>query len=330
RAFGAPGLGLRRGLAEDYVVSPYATMLALMISPGHSIENLNALKKEGGYGLKGFYEAIDYSSIKGTSGTEKTVVQMYMAHHQAMSLLALMNVLKENTIQHLFHSDPLIQSCEVLLQERVPRGIPIKEPRPIDVELEPGEEQKVETSVDHAGQEALNSSPPRTHILSNGQYSTMVTHAGTGYSTCDNKMLTRWKADRVQDPYGFFFFIKDLQSGECWSMGHQPMGREADRYDSWFHTGRIQIARVDEWIESFVEICVSPEDNIELRKLTLTNYSQSSRRLELTSYAEVVLNEAEADRAHPAFSNLFVQTDYIAEHHALIAKRRRRSDEEST
>ncbi|SMO63466.1 GH36-type glycosyl hydrolase domain-containing protein [Fodinibius sediminis] len=327
RAFGAPGLGLRRGLAEDYVVTPYATMLALMILPKVSLENLRRLKEEGGYGLKGFYEAIDYSSLKGTSEAKKTVVQMYMAHHQAMSLLAMANVLKGNMIQNLFHRDPMVQSCEVLLQEKVPRGIPIKEPRPIDVELEPGEEQKVEISVDHAGQEALNSTPPRTHILSNGQYSTVITHSGTGYSSCDNMRLTRWRADRVQDPYGFFFYIKDLQNGEFWSMGHQPVGRKADRYDSWYHSGKMQIARVDKWIESFMEVCVSPEDNIELRKLTLTNYSQHPRRIEVTSYAEVVLNEAEADRAHPAFSNLFVQTDYIAEHHALIAKRRPRSEE---
>lgn len=328
RAFGAPGLGLRRGLAEDYVVSPYASMLALMIQPDAALDNLQAIKKEGGYGMAGFYEALDYSSVKGAANPNKTVVQMYMAHHQAMSLLAMTNMMKDNLIQKLFHRDPLIKACEVLLQERVPRGIPIKEPRPIDVELEPGEEQKVEVSVDHASREMLDATPPRTHILSNGRYSTLITHAGTGYSWCNGLRLTRWRADRVQDPHGFFFYVKDLESMEYWSMGYQPAGRTADRYDSWFHTGKVQTARVDNWVESFMEVCVSPEDNIELRKLTFTNYSQQPRRLELTSYAEVVLNEAEADRAHPAFSNLFIQTDYIAEHHALIAKRRSRSEEE--
>lgn len=330
RAFGAPGLGLRRGLAEDYVVTPYASMLALMIQPGESYDNLQAIKKEGGYGLSGFYEAIDYSSTNGKASedSDKTVVRMYMAHHQAMSQLALTNVLKDNIIQKYFHQDPLIKSCEVLLQERVPRGIPIKEPRPIDVELEPAEEQKVEISVSHASQEQLDSVPPRTHILSNGKFSTLITHAGTGYSWCNGLRLTRWRADRVQDPYGLFFYVRDLESREYWSMGYQPAGRKADRYDSWFHIGKVQTARVDIWIESFMEVCVSPEDNIELRKLTFTNYSQRPRRLELTSYGEVVLNDAETDRAHPAFSNLFVQTDYIAEHHALIAKRRPRSEDE--
>lgn len=328
RAFGAPGLGLRRGLAEDYVVAPYASMLALMVRPRDALDNLKHLQKEGGYGINGFYEAIDYTPSRIEKDEENLVIKMYMAHHQGMGILAISNVLKDNVIQHLFHSDPLVQSCELLLQERIPKGVPIKEPRPIDVELEPGEEQKLEPIVDHAGQEQLNDSTPRTHILSNGRHSTIITHAGTGYSSQDDIALTRWRADRVQDPYGFFFYIKDLESNIFWSMGHQPVGRKADRYDTWFHDGKVQIARVDEWIESFMEVCVSPDDDIELRKITLTNYSDRSRKLELTSYAEIVLNTQRADAAHPAFSNLFVQTDHIPEHHALIARRRPRSKDE--
>lgn len=328
KAFGAPGLGLRRGLAEDYVAAPYSSMLALMIRPGMAMDNLRRLKKEGAYGLIGFYEAIDYTPTRGRPGSDKTIVKMYMAHHQGMSMLALANVVKDNIIQRLFHSDPMVQACELLLQERIPRGIPIKEPRPIDVELEPGEEQKVHDVVDHAGQKELSETPPRTHILSNGEYSTVITHSGTGYSHFNNIALTRWRADRVQDPYGFFFYVKDLESNIFWSIGHQPVGRKADRYDTWFHAGKIQIGRVDEWIESFMEVCVSPEDDIELRKITLTNYSKQRRRLELTSYAEVVLNNQEADADHRAFSNLFVQTDQIPELHALIAKRRPRSRKE--
>ncbi|MDX1638635.1 MAG: glucoamylase family protein [Balneolaceae bacterium] len=328
RAFGAPGLGLRRGLAEDYVTAPYATMLALMVRPRDALYNLQKLRKEGAYGMNGFYEAVDYSKTRLEKDQEKLVIKMYMAHHQGMGLLALTNVLKDNLIQNLFHRDPLVQSCELLLQERIPKGIPIKEPRPIDVELEPGEEQKLEPVVDHAGKEDLNNSTPRTHILSNGRYSTVITHAGTGYSACEHIALTRWRPDRVQDPCGFYFYIKDLETNKFWSAGHQPVVRKADRYDTWYHAGKVQIARVDEWVESFMEICVSPDDDIELRKITLTNYSDRTRRLELTSYAEIVLNTRQADAAHPAFSNLFVQTDHIPEHHALIAKRRPRSSEE--
>jgi cellobiose phosphorylase len=332
RAFGAPGLGLRRGLAEDYVVAPYAGMLAMMIQPVDALKNLRKLKEEGAFGPNGFYEAVDYTPgrLNNNGNDKRAIVKMYMAHHQGMSLLALANVLRDNFIQHLFHSHPLVQACELLLQERIPRGIPIKEPRPIDVELEPAEEKKVELSVDHAGIDGLNATPPRTHILSNGRYSTVLTHTGTGYSYYNDTMLTRWRSDVVQDPYGKFFYVRDLESGEYWSIGHQPVKRQADRYDSWYHAGKVQYARVDEWIESFMEVCVSPEDDIELRKITLTNYSDRVRKIELTSFAEVALNDFEADRAHTAFSNLFVQTEYIKEHHAVLAKRRPRGkDEES-
>ncbi|MEL7834747.1 GH36-type glycosyl hydrolase domain-containing protein [Fodinibius sp. N2] len=330
RAFGVPGLGLRRGLAEDYVVAPYAGMLALMVEPVEAFENLYKLRSEGVLGSNGFYEAVDYTSRRLTDETdrEKALVKMYMAHHQGMSLLALTNVLQEQVIQHLFHDHPLVKACELLLQERIPRGIPIKEPRPIDVELEPTEEERPVSIIDHAGIEDLDASPPRTHILSNGNYSTLLTHSGTGFSYSGDIMLTRWRSDIVTDPYGLFFYVRDLDNGEYWSVGHQPVKRKADRYDSWYHAGKIQLARVDNWIESFMEACVSPEDDIELRKITLTNYFNNKRRIEITSYSEVVLNTQQGDRAHPAFSNLFVQTEFIPEHHSILAKRRPRSEEE--
>jgi len=332
RAFGVPGLGLRRGLAEDYVVAPYASMLALMIQPKEALKNLEKLKEEGAYGTNGFYEAVDYTPGRtngnGQTNAGKSVIKMYMAHHQGMSLLSMVNILQDNVLQRLFHDHPLVRSCELLLQERIPRGFPIKEPRPIDVELEPAEEEEVRDSVDHAGIEDLDDTPPRTHILSNGRYSTLLTHAGTGYSTFDETMLTRWRPDVVQDRHGFFFYVRDLESGEYWSVGHQPVRRKADRYDSWYHAGKVQTARVDNWIESFMEVCVSPEDDIELRKITLTNYSDRQRTIELTSYAEVVLNTQQADMSHPAFSNLFVQTEYVQEHHSVLARRRPRESEE--
>ncbi len=330
RAFGVPGLGLRRGLAEDYVVAPYAGMLALMVQPSEAMKNLRKLKSEGAYGANGFYEAIDYTSgrTNNNGDQERSVIKMYMAHHQGMSLLSMVNILQDNLVQHLFHDHPLVRSCELLLQERIPRGIPIKEPRPIDVELEPAEEEKVHESVDHVGIDDLNDTPPRTHILSNGRYSTLITHAGTGYSVFDETMLTRWRSDVVQDQYGLFFYVRDLESGKYWSVGHQPVRRKADRYDSWFHAGKVQTARVDDWIESFMEVCVSPEDDIELRKIALTNYSDRERKIELTSYAEVVLNTQQADMSHPAFSSLFVQTEYVQQHHSVLARRRPRESED--
>jgi len=329
RAFGAPGLGLKRGLAEEYVVAPYASFLSLPVDPYSSLENLKKIEKKGGAGLYGFFDAIDYTPSRLSSGETLKVVKSYMVHHHGMSLIALENLLNDNSIQNYFHSDPRIAGCELILQEQVPRGVPIKEPHPIEVELEPGIQEAIQPVVEHAGIDDLDTSPPRLHVLSNGNYTTMVTHAGTGSSKYNEVAMNGWDPDPTTDPLGVFVYIKDLESGKFWSAGHQPVKRKPDRYDTWFHDGKIVTSRVDEWIETTSEVCVSPDYPIELRKITLTNYSDKDRQLEITSYAEAVLNGRKDHDSHPAFSKLFIQTDYLAEHHALLAKRRPRSDRES-
>ena len=328
RAFGAPGLGLKRGLAEEYVIAPYATMLALMVKPKISLENLKDIEQLGGLGLYGFYDALDFTPSHLSDKVPFKVVKTYMAHHHGMSLIAIENLLNDWSINDYFHSDAKVRGCELILQERIPMGIPIKEPHPIDVELEPGEKETVQDIVEPSGMNELDISPPRLHILSNRSYSTFVTHAGTGSSKCRGIALNSWDPDPTIDPSGMFFYIKDLKTNRYWSAMHQPVKRKPDRYDTWFHNGKIVTSRVDDWIETTTEICVSPDHEIEFRKIILTNYSDRIRNLELTSYAEVVLNRPEDHQSHPAFSKLFVQTDYLAEHHSLIAKRRPRSDNE--
>jgi cyclic beta-1,2-glucan synthetase len=328
RAFGAPGLGLKRGLAEENVVAPYASLLALMVEPADALENLREIEKYDGFGLHGFFDAIDFTPSRLTENESHKVVKTFMVHHHGMSLLAIDNVLNDNSVQRWFHSDPAVKGCELMLQERVPRGVPIKEPHPIDVELEPGEQKSIENVVEHEGIESIDSSPPRVHMLANGSFSTLITHAGTGRAKYHDIVLNGWNPDPVEDPLGLFFYIKDRETDTYWSAMHQPVKRKPDRYDTWFHIGKIVNSRVDEWIETTTEITVATDHPIELRKITLTNYSERVRQLQVTSYAEVVLNREESHAAHPAFSKLFVQTDYLAEHHSIIAKRRPRSDEE--
>jgi len=330
RAFGSPGLGLKRGLAEDYVVAPYASFLALMVEPLKSVKNLERIEKLGGIGIFGFYDAIDFSPLRLKETDSYKVVQTYMAHHHGMSLLAIENVLNDWKIHHYFHSDRHIKGCDLLLQERVPRGIPVKEPHPIEVELEPGEQQKVQRVVEHAGIDDLDGSPPRLHLLTNGRYSTFVTHAGTGSSSYMDLALTGWNPDPTMDNKGLYFYIRDKETGNYWSAGHQPVKRKPDRYDTWFHNGKIITSRVDDWIETTMEVTVSSEKNVELRRLTLTNYSERKRNIDVTSYAEIVLNRLMDHVSHPAFSKLFIQTEYLAENHAIIARRRPRSEDEDT
>ncbi|WP_372635142.1 GH36-type glycosyl hydrolase domain-containing protein [Fodinibius sp.] len=328
RAFGVPGLGLKRGLAEDFVVAPYASVLSLMVAPKKSLDNLAELEKIGALGLKGFYDAVDFTPDHLSKTESYKVVKTYMVHHHGMSLMALLNVLHDWSIHRYFHADPQIKACELLLQERIPRGIPVKEPYPIDVEMEPGEQHSVTYTVDHAGINNLDDAPPRVHLLSNGRFHSFVSHAGTGCARYGDIRLTGWKPDATEDSLGSFIYVKDLETGRYWSDFHQPVKRKPDRYDTWFHNGKVQTSRVDEWIETTTEVCVSPENPIELRKVTLTNYSDRKRTLELTSYAEIVLNGAGDHQSHPAFSKLFLQTDYMAEHHGILAWRRPRNAEE--
>lgn len=329
RTFGAPGLGLKRGLADEYVVAPYASILSLMVEIADPLKNLQEIEKVGGMGIFGFYDAIDYTSSHLTEGATFKVVKSYMVHHHGMSLIAMENVLNEDSARNNFHADPRMKSCELLLQERIPKGSPIKEPHPIDAELEPGKKSTDHYVAEHCGIDELDLSPPRLHTLSNGSFTTMITHAGTGFAKIQGITLNGWKADQTVDPLGMYFYIKDINSGEFWSAMHQPVKRKPDRYDTWFHNGKVICSRVDNWIETTTEICVSPDHAIELRKLTFTNYSDQVRTLEITSYAEVILNGLTHHTAHPAFSKLFVETEYLEENHAILAKRRPRSKEES-
>ncbi len=329
RTFGVPGLGLKRGLADEYVVAPYASMLSLMIATHKSIRNLMRIQHAGGLGIFGFYDAIDYTPSHLHKGELFQVVKTYMVHHQGMSLIALDNVLNDRNICHHFHSDSRIKSCELLLQERIPRGAPIKEPHPIDAELEPRTSTSSQHVAEYAGIDELDAHPPRLHTLSNGTFSTMITHAGSGYSKTEGVMLNVWKPDPVLDPLGLFIYIKDTESGHFWSGMHLPVKSKPDRYDTWFHNGKVVCSRVDHWIETTTEICVSTEYNIELRKITFTNYAKNTRTLEITSYAEIMLNRMIDHNAHPAFSKLFIETEFLEAQHAIIAKRRPRSKEES-
>ncbi len=329
RTFGSPGLGLKRGLADEYVVAPYASLLSLLVEITDPMKNLKEIEKVGGLGIFGFYDAIDYTPAHLTEGSTFKLVKTYMVHHHGMSLIAMENVLNGDSTRNNFHADPRIKSCELLLQERIPKGIPIKEPHPIDAELEPSTRSADQYVAEHAGINELDVTPPRLHTLSNGSFSSMITHAGSGYAKTEGITLNGWKADPTTDPLGLYFYIKDVESGEYWSAMHQPVKRKPDRYDSWFHNGKVICSRVDNWIETTSEICVSPDHPIELRKLTFTNYSDRKRVLEITSYAEVMLNGLIHHNAHPSFSKLFIETEYIEKNEAIMAKRRPRSKEES-
>jgi cyclic beta-1,2-glucan synthetase len=325
-AFGVPGLGLKRGLREDLVVAPYATALAAMLDPRGALDNFAGLEKAGARGSYGFYDALDYTRSRLPESARRAVVYAYMAHHQGMTIVSLGNVVHDHLIPRRFHSHPMIQAAELLLQERTPRAVAVTRPRGEEVrgpaivrELAPLALRRLESPHDVT---------PRSHVLSNGRYTVMVTAAGSGFSRWNDLAISRWREDTTRDDWGTFLFLRDAQTGQIWSAGFQPSGTEADRYEVIYAEDRAKITREDRSLSIALELVVSPEDDAELRRLTVINLESRRREIDFTSYAEVVLAPQAADEAHPAFSNLFVETEFVAEQETLLASRRPRSEED--
>jgi len=325
-AFGVPGLGLKRGLSEDLVIAPYASAMALMVAPRESCENLQRLELDGRAGVYGFYEAIDYTPTRLPPDKASATIRSFMVHHQGMSLLALDNLLTDFPMQRRFMACPLLKAADLLLQERVPKtaasvfaddSIPEASRIPAD-------------EGDCVMRVFTNPSPqaPDVHLLSNGRYHVAISSAGGGYSRWHDLAVTRWREDATRDCWGTFIYLRDPTSGESWSTAYQPTLQKTDAYEAIFTQSRAEFRQHHAGLEIHTEISISPEDDVELRRVTISNRSNVARIIELTTYAEVVLVTPAADEAHPAFSNLFVQTEFVRTSSAVLCSRRARSEDE--
>jgi len=324
--FGVPGLGLKRGLFQDVVVAPYATALAAMLEPKAALGNFARLEKAGARGVYGFYEALDYTPSKLPENARVAVVRNYMAHHQGMTIVSLGNVIHDGATQKRFHSNPMVQASELLLQERTPRTVAVTRPRGEEVQVAPLVRDSAPATLRRF--ESPHDITPRTHLLSNGRYTVMITAAGAGFSRWENLAVTRWREDTTRDCWGTFIYLRDIASGEVWSAGFQPSGTEMDHYEVVYAEDRAKIIQRNGALSITLEIVVSTEDDAELRQLTVTNVGDRDREIDITSYAEVVLAPQSADEAHVTFSNLFVQTEFVADLGTLLATRRPRSTDE--
>lgn len=321
--FGIPGLGLKRGLGAQVVVAPYATALAAMVDPGAAVENFVRLAEVGAKGRYGFYEALDYTASRVPEGQRVAIVHAFMAHHQGMTIVAIADAILDGVMRTRFHSDPLVQATELLLQERTPRDVAIVVPWSSETKSA----ARILNSTVSGGRRLTTShtATPATQLLSNGHYSVMMTASGSGYSRWGNFAVTRWREDATCDDWGSFVFLRDGESGEVWSPGFQPSGIEPEDYEVVFNEDRVRYSRSDGQITTIQEIVVSAEDNAEVRRVSLTNNGDRARKIQLTSYSEIALAPQAADIAHPAFSKMFVETEYLANAEAILATRRRRS-----
>ncbi len=335
KAFGVPGLGLKRGLGDELVVAPYATALAAMVDPERAAHNLRRLAREGLDGAYGFYEAIDYTHRKADEGetvsepqphgSRGVVVQAFLAHHQGMSLVALANAVLGHLMVQRFHAGPRVQATALLLQERAPRHAPITRPRP-------AEETRVAAPVSAMAIRRFRSPHtryPHAQFLSNGAYTAIVTNAGGGASFCRGRAVTRYREDPTRDQGSHFLYLRDVRNGSVWSAAYHPTDREPEEYLVTFQAEKAVFRRRDEDIATQLDIAVSTEDDVEVRRLTVTNQSDRPRELEVTSYVEIALASVADDLTHPAFSKLFVETEYLPESAALICARRPRARDEA-
>jgi cyclic beta-1,2-glucan synthetase len=326
RAFGVPDLALKRGLGRDLVVAPYATALAAMVDTPRACANLEILERLGTLGAYGFYDAVDYTRPE--PGEKHALVRTYMAHHVGMTLVALTNALTGQRWQHRFHEDPMVRSAELLLHERIPRRLELQEPqraRSDEAQPNPELEQPAAREVD-----TPFTTQPRVALLGHLPYTLMVTNGGSGYSRYEGLAVTRWRADGTRDDSGQFCYVKDIRSGRAWSAAYQPTGAAADWYLAVLATDRVTFHRGDGDLETRTEIAVVPDDAAEVRRVTVTNHGEEPRDVEVTSYGEIVLAPPDADRAHPAFSNLFVETEWHEWCSAISATRRPRSASDRT
>jgi len=325
--FGIPGLGLKRGLRDDLVISPYSTFLALQVSAKDAVKNIQELIKSHLLTDLGFYEAIDYTENRRPPNQNHSVIKSFMAHHQGMIFVALSNFLHDNLMPARFHSDELIRGSDLLLQERVPRKVAMSQLRAEELHSDQFFLNKTKTALRVISQ--VQTYVPVTQLLSNGKYAVMLTAAGAGYSRHRGMAVSRWNEDATRDCFGTFFIIHDLESGSTWSATKQPFQGDARNHSAMFSEHKAEFRCQNDHCGTLVEVVVSSEDQVEVRRLTISNFTDQLRVIDVTSYLEPVLNSPEADIAHTTFSNLFIETEFIPSKEALLAHRRKRSATDS-
>jgi cyclic beta-1,2-glucan synthetase len=322
--FGVPGLGLKRGLAENMVIAPYATGLAAMVDPEAAARNFEALSIAGGRGRHGFYEALDFTPSRVPEGRAAAVVETYMAHHQAMTITGIANALDAGRLRARFHAEPMVQATELLLQERVPRDV-VQTPPSVA-------ETAARRPLVVTAREWRSADPwaaaPEVQLLSNGRWTTVLTAAGSGFLQWGDNMISRWRSDPTRDDWGPWLFLRDAATGRVWSATVQPFGEAADATGVVFNENHADFRRTDGPVTTQVKVLVSAEDDAEVRRVIITNESDQQREIEICSYIELALAPAGADMAHPLFSRMFVETGLLPGPGALIAHRRRRSAED--
>ena len=325
KAFGVPWLGLKRGLADEMVVSSYGSVLAIVDKPKEVIKNLKTLEYQGMYNKYGFYESIDYTISRIQNGKIGNPVKTYMAHHQGLILLSLNNLFNNNALQKRFTLNPEIKAVSILLQERMPEKYIItkeKKEKPERIRYKDYENYTI-TEYNKVNERLI-----RGNVISNANYTVAINQKGEGFSKYKNIYINRYKKT---DDYsqGIFFYIKSIQSGKIWSTNYDVYQYKPDKYITKFMPDKDEFERTDGNIKTRMKVTVAPNEPVEIRRLELENLGNTEEILEVTSCFEPILSSKEKDYAHPSFNDLFLKFDYNEELESFIIKRNNRSKDES-
>ena len=328
RAFGVPELGLKPGLGEDLVVAPYATALAGLVRARAAAQNFVRLTESGLEGRYGYYEAVDYTPSRLPPSRDRVIVKAFMAHHQGMTLVALANLLTDFSMQRRFHADARIKACDLLLEERIPVKAGVVKPETPRIPSNLATTDEFE-AVERIGFKQSHGSELRSNLLGHGSVSTLVTAGGEGFTNWRGVDVNRFREEGSLGAGGTYVYISNRSRSTQWSSGYLPTRSEPDQYDAIFSLDKVEFLRRDAEVETLTEIVVSPEQPVEVRRITLTNHGSFALALDVTTYMELSLAPRVSDVAHPAFQKMFVETESVPGRGALIARRRPRSQGEA-
>ncbi len=320
RAFGVPQLRLQPSMSHSMVVAPYATMLALDYAGEEALFNLKNMKAMMAYGRYGFYEAIDFNGPDPVNMRPYCIVKSFMAHHQGMSLIAINNYLNHGIMRTRFHSEPMVKATEILLEEKRQTNFISISKKGYTVTI-----TKIDIpEEDVASQRYVNVVAPTVPVanyLSNNTYSLMITSDGDGFSNYNGMMLYRWRSDVYADT-GSYIYIKDVMENKLWSCTYHPTYTEPEEYLAIFSSHQAEFKRKDGDIKTHTLVTISPNKNYEIRKLIFTNHGKEEKKLEITSYVEVVGDSFLAELSHPAFNKLFIESEILESHSIFLSRRR--------
>ncbi len=324
KAFGIPDNGLKRGLKEDTVISPYSTFLAMMVRPRRAVTNLKLLKEMGAFQKYGYIEALDFTETRVQGEKAFEVVDSYMAHHQGMSFLALNNVLNGDILKDRFMRDPSMYSAQELLEEKLATKVVITKEEKERIEPLRPIDRKSEECI--RGYHYENCYPPRMHILSNGTLSYVTTETGLSYLKCRDIYVNRFRKNLYGNQYGAFIYIRDINENLSYSATYAPSKQIPETYKSVFYPEKAEYRRRNAELTTTLDITLSTENNALLQTVTLFNHSGREKEVEVTSYLELILSSIDQDLAHPAFNSLFIRT--FEKEGVLFAVRRPRGEKE--